>query len=35
MADAVLGKKSGLNWRAFADDYDFIRARIERVVARF
>ena len=35
LADAVLGEASGLNWRAFADDYDFIRARIERVVPGF
>ena len=34
LARAVLGD-CGLNWRAFADDYDFIRARIERVVPGF
>ncbi len=34
LAHAVLGDDK-LNWRAFADDYDFIRARIERVVPGF
>ena len=34
LAHAVLGDDK-LNWRAFADNYDFIRARIERVVPGF
>ena len=34
LAHAVLGD-NGLNWRAFAENYDFIRARIERVVPGF
>ena len=35
LAQAVLGESSGLNWRALAENYDFIRARIERVVPGF
>ena len=34
LARAVLGD-GALNWRAFADDYDLIRARIERVIPGF
>ena len=34
LAHALLGE-SGLKWRALADNYDFIRARIERVIPGF